>query len=137
MGSSTQKTENRSLRVIAELVSGIPREIAEERVNQLDKWGEQNHFDIHPTYLYVQNKAYPVNGTGQHPLLATPSSCRRLCEEHKQAGWTNWLDILVEEVSEVAEAACTLDAVEARKELIQVAAVCVAWIEAIDRGGAA
>jgi NTP pyrophosphatase (non-canonical NTP hydrolase) len=43
-----------------------------------------------------------------------------------------WYLILGEEVGEVAKA--TLDSVqELREELIQVAAVAVSWIEAIDR----
>lgn len=58
----------------------------------------------------------------------------------EQAHWTNaeWLPILVEEVGEVAHL-LTYDwagdiKVEMRKELVQVAAMACAWIDAIDYG---
>lgn len=48
-----------------------------------------------------------------------------------------WLPILVEEVGEVATEVANLDPghepVDLRKELVQVAAVTIAWIAAIDR----
>jgi NTP pyrophosphatase (non-canonical NTP hydrolase) len=40
-----------------------------------------------------------------------------------------WLAILMEEVGEVAKAVLTGDWDNGKKELIQVAAVCVAWLE--------
>ncbi len=42
-----------------------------------------------------------------------------------------WLAILVEEVGEVAEAMLDKDINEVEKELVQVAAVCVKWLEFI------
>lgn len=44
-----------------------------------------------------------------------------------------WNTILVEEVGEAAKETYEGDTVKLREELIQVAAVAVAWIEAIDR----
>jgi NTP pyrophosphatase (non-canonical NTP hydrolase) len=44
-----------------------------------------------------------------------------------------WLGILVEEVGEVSRAVIEGDERGRDKELVEVAAVCVAWIEAIDR----
>ena len=53
------------------------------------------------------------------------------------AGHRAWLPILVEEVGEVATEVANLDPghepVDLRKELVQVAAVTIAWIAAIDR----
>lgn len=47
----------------------------------------------------------------------------------------NWAAVLAEEVGEaLREVGKDRDAL--RKELIQVAAVCVAWVEAMDQGGA-
>ena len=43
------------------------------------------------------------------------------------------LAILVEEVGEVARAICDRDPEHMREELIQVAAVAVAWVEALSR----
>lgn len=57
----------------------------------------------------------------------------------EDATWDNpeWLPILMEEVGEVAHE-LTYDAVNPkanlRKELVQVAAMAIAWIEAIDDG---
>lgn len=57
--------------------------------------------------------------------------------------WTNpeWLPILVEEIGEVGHE-LTYDAgpdadtwMRLRKELVQVAAMAIAWIDAIDRAG--
>lgn len=47
----------------------------------------------------------------------------------------DWSRVLVEEVSEAVSAAGRGDAKHARQELIEVAAVALRWIEAIDRGG--
>ena len=43
------------------------------------------------------------------------------------------LAILVEEVGEVARAICDRDPEHMREELVQVAAVAVAWVEALTR----
>ena len=46
----------------------------------------------------------------------------------------DWAKVLVEEVSEAVSAAGRGDANHTREELIQVAAVAIRWIGAIDRG---
>ena len=55
---------------------------------------------------------------------------RKFCDVEHGAGRGTWQQILEEEVLEAY--ACASD-VELRAELVQVAAVAVAWIEAIDR----
>lgn len=88
--------------------------VAEERLNQIEKWGEQHHEDgtgasgwEHAANLW---KAYNDN------LVSL-------------RGDTDWTGILLEEVYEaLAEA----DVEKLRAELIQVAAVAVAWVEDID-----
>lgn len=45
-----------------------------------------------------------------------------------------WLAILEEEVGEAAEASLLRDNLGMRVELIQIAAVALAWVDAIDRG---
>jgi hypothetical protein len=96
-------------------------EVREEREEQDLKWGQQNHPDI-------------VTDT-------TPGNKRRhyakLAQRWKQENATRasdgclaWDGILFEEVYEaLAEA----DPAKLRAELVQVAAVAVAWVEAIDR----
>ncbi|HEX7993607.1 MAG TPA: hypothetical protein VF506_06760 [Streptosporangiaceae bacterium] len=89
-------------------------EIADERSRQDAKWGEQNHRD----------------GTGGPTLRRWAEQDRAICQEAFRKGVGTWRHILVEEVS---EALAEDDPAKLRVELIQVAAVAVAWIEAIDR----
>ena len=59
---------------------------------------------------------------------ATGQSC-------EQMPWTDplWLPVLVEEVGEVARALCDREAaVRVREELVQVAAMALAWADAIE-----
>lgn len=90
-------------------------EVYAERERQDAKWGEQNHPDGTATGMGEQRMA---------------DLARRLCDAAHKAGQGTWRHILDEEVREAfAEA----DPAKLRAELIQVAAVAVAWVEAIDR----
>jgi hypothetical protein len=108
-------------------------DISDERVRQDTKWGQQDHLD----------------GTGRHtqPLLAdTATGIADDDEAHYirdvlqgRTVWRfdgmadrvgTWGDILLEEVF---EAMAEDDPIKLRAELIQTAAVAVAWIESIDR----
>lgn len=102
----------------------VLEEIADERQRQDAKWGEQNHPD----------------GTGPeiHWGFAGPATwiakcARQQCQEEAREGATNWRSILTEEV---AEALAESDPAGLRAELVQIGAVAVAWIEAIDRRAA-
>jgi hypothetical protein len=93
-----------------------------ERLDQDEKWGEQNHPD----------------GTG--PSKDSPAStatfdlcvfyAKAECEAQARAGNLTWTSILLEEVY---EALTETDPEKLRKELVQVAAVATAWIENLDR----
>jgi hypothetical protein len=89
-------------------------EVDAERTRQDEKWGVQNHPD----------------GTGYSYLVTKANTARRDCDHEFAAGNGSWRLILREEFAEAL--ACT-DPAELRAELVQVAAVAVAWIEAIDR----
>lgn len=102
----------------------VLEEVSHERAAQDAKWGEQNH----------------PNGTGddRHLLcdVALPtygtlaSRARTVTDAHARQGNLTYADILMEEVGEgLAEG----DPRRLRAELIQVAAVAVAWVEKIDR----
>jgi hypothetical protein len=94
---------------------GVIDEVAAERQRQDDKWGEQHHPD-------------GVATTDVDRVAA--ETARRACEAAADNGSLTWRLILDEEVHEAfAEA----DPALLRAELIQVAAVAVAWVEAIDR----
>lgn len=93
-------------------------DVLAERIRQDEKWGEQNHPD----------------GTGQYPEALAADVARMACQNAAEGGHLDWLHILREEV---AEAFAEADPARLRTELIQVAAVAVAWAEAIDRRAAA
>lgn len=96
-------------------------EVEMERAAQDRKFGEQNWRD----------------GTGELFFQAEANRCRKACDAAYGAWKMNnastlmsWRHIMLEETFEaLAEA----DEAALRKELIQVAAVAVAWVEAIDR----
>lgn len=89
-------------------------EVRGERARQDEKWGEQNHPD----------------GTGSDLQRYLAEKDRDYCQRAFEVGLGTWRDVLEEEVSE-AFAESDPDAL--RAELLQVAAVAVAWVEAIDR----
>ncbi|MFJ2174366.1 NUDIX hydrolase [Streptomyces sp. NPDC087851] len=111
------------LRHIADQWGGLPEhqatrkvlaEIAGERRRQDDKFGVQNHPD----------------GTG---LSVYQHSARRYQDHAARAaasGTLAWRDVLLEEAH---EALAESDPARLRAELLQVAAVATAWVEAIDR----
>ena len=92
----------------------VLEQVSAERVRQDARWGEQNH----------------PNGTGLPSMQAAAERSRRVCEQNFQNGRGSWADILREEFH---EALAEDDPNRLRFELIQVAAVAVAWIEAIER----
>lgn len=101
-------------------------EIAVERHQQDLKWGEQNHPDLLPRKWTPENHARELG-------ILTASQAKFRCEGAKNAGEQNWGAILVEELAEAVEQAALKHKKELRAELVQCAAVVVAWIEAIDR----
>jgi hypothetical protein len=91
----------------------IGGEIAQERVRQVEKFGIQNHPD----------------GTSEDNAWMASFS-RDACDAATKAGCLTWLDILREETE---EAAAEENPEKLRVELLQIAAVAVAWIEDLDR----
>lgn len=89
-------------------------EVRAERGRQDARWGEQNHPDA----------------TGSSYYAHCAKVARRNCQAAALEGATGWDLILLEEVY---EALAEGDAAKLRAELLQVAAVAVAWVEAIDR----
>lgn len=107
-------------------------EIAAERARQDAKWGEQNHPDTFPRVPSAtrnERDRYAAKADWwkeENTRRASVLSERGAPSDSNSA----WDGILLEEVYEaLAEA----NPAKLRAELIQVAAVAVAWIEAIDR----
>lgn len=94
-------------------ITRVLEQVRGERYAQHVKWGEQNHPD----------------GTSM-AYAGHAAAFRSLCDRRHNDGTGTWLDILLEEVY---EAATESDPQALRTELVQVAAVAVAWVEAIDR----
>lgn len=93
-------------------------EVLAERIRQDDRWGEQNHPD----------------GTGVTPeQIKLAENAKAMCQQAFAEGRGDWAHVLFEEVREaLAESGLP----QLRAELVQIAAVAVAWIEAIDRRSA-
>jgi hypothetical protein len=113
--------------VIVPAYHRVLREVAGERQRQTEKWGEQNHPDGTGPDLRI------LRLTDVNLDLRTGAELsdifRRKCDRNLPHE-DNWRDILLEEVF---EALAEKDAAHLRAELIQVAAVAAAWVEAIDR----
>lgn len=105
----------------------VLEEVSHERGRQINKHGDQSHLpdgtgdDRH----LLRDVERPTYGT----LAYKARSHTDARSESKGDGSVTFADVLLEEVFEaVAES----DEIALRKELIQVAAVCVQWVQAID-----
>lgn len=107
----------------------ILQQVGQERARQDAKWGEQSHPDVSPAE------------TGQADWIlaeeAEADAARAVNEDNIETGNTNWKDILDEEIHEAYVEAHKGDQLALRNELIQSAAVALAWVEDIDRREAA
>lgn len=105
-------------------------EVFNERLRQFEKWGEQNHPDVYPD-LKDCGGGYICSSMG----LPKAEKVREAYAKAEAEGGMNWLLILLEELCEAAEETgdSHRDPTHLRKELVQVAAVAVAWVESLDR----
>lgn len=97
--------------------------MSRERV-LLDLWRERDR----------QEEKFPAqelpDGTGQPGDYELAVAARFSCDRAVEAGTVSWRHVLKEEVR---EALAERDPDALRAELVQVAAVAVRWVEAIDR----
>ncbi len=101
-------------------IDRIAEEIAAERRRQVTLWGRQDHPGVGPA--------------GTAPFVAVLRRWRAVNDARMVSGAHSWDAILLEEVF---EALVETDPSRRRAELVQVAAVAAAEIEAIDRRAAA
>lgn len=92
-------------------------EVFNQLERQVDKWGIQDHDDG------TQEEGIDWELMAQY--------AKENCEEARDEGRLTWSLIIDEEIAEALAEAPGSD--ELRTELIQVAAVAIAWIENIDR----
>jgi hypothetical protein len=102
---------------MSDQIHSIVAEIADERVRQVERWGQQDH----PSFLnHPSPREY-----GKHA-----DRWKAINDARVEKGTLSWDGILLEEVY---EALAEEDPIARRAELVQVAAVAAAEIEAIDR----
>lgn len=102
-------------------------------------WDERDRQDL----KWGPNQAHPFIALGvsgprmtEFYDLPTVDMAKERCDRRHKNGIGTWVDILIEEVCEAVDAFAQASPAEARVELVQVAAVAVAIVEAIDRDGA-
>lgn len=101
-------------------LAGVLDEIAAERLAQDAQWGEQNHPDGTAGDAVLLGRSFAAYAT----------VIRQACKDAAARGEVTWALI---DLEENFEALAESDPARLRAELIQSAAVKVAWIEAIDR----
>lgn len=115
-----------------DLTSVVLSDIAAERARQDAKWGEQNHPD--GTGPGTATEAFGITMPyTRFDFWSFPELCehfREFCQANFAQQRGTWADVLLEEVF---EALAEDDPALLRAELVQVAAVAAAWVEAIDR----
>lgn len=95
----------------------ILAEVLAERVRQHRLWGDQSHLPMGTSDAYREQA----------------EDARYYCERATDLGTLTFWHILAEEVAEVR---CETDPARLRTELIQVMAVCLQMVQAIDKKAA-
>ena len=110
-------------------MENILQEIRTERQRQDAKWGIQNKPCLDPVLPYREGGCTPQRMCEEYEI-PTEERAKYMCDTAANNKTLTYAHIAIEELSEVVS---TFDVIERRKELIQLAAVCVAWLEKIDR----
>lgn len=106
----------------------VLQDIAEERLRQVEKWGPQSHPDGTGPDLRILRRTDINLDLRTGTELANIMRAR--CDgEADDPATDTWVNILLEESF---ESFAEVDLKRLRKELIQTAAVAVAWVEDID-----
>jgi hypothetical protein len=104
----------------------VLKEIQQERERQDAKWGEQNHADGTGAQHFFLGKGLGAPAT----FAYLRDRATWITDSNATVGRITYADIFLEEVF---EAMAEDDQDRLREELVQTAAVAVAWIEKIDR----
>lgn len=108
------------------------REVACERGRQYEKWGTQAHPDVDVWISglpAVQARRYAAQFYG----VPTADAAKAETDAAARAGQCSWSHIAVEELCELLDAAAVGDLAGVRTEALQLAAVCVQWVQDVDR----
>lgn len=107
---------------ISDIEENILRDVLTERQRQFDLWGDQDHPSV-----CKSDENRPIT---EIYGLPTAAEAREDVEVSRELGYLSWAGIATEELSEVVEARTEE---ERREELVQLTALLIGWIEAIDR----
>lgn len=109
-------------------------DVCAERLRQDAKWGEQNHPSVDRVLMEREGGCDPHRMAEEYEI-PTADRARFVCDTMAKRGDCTFAHIAVEELAEAVEAAVQYgqDSPELRNELVQCAAVFVAWIERVDR----
>lgn len=108
-----------------QLMTRVLKDIQEERARQLTKWGIQHR----PQLITVPLKDYHHRKAEELLAKALCDFAERQGVQPGHTGGASWEHIINEEL---AEACLAQSKDERRAELVQCAAVIVAWIEDLD-----
>jgi hypothetical protein len=103
-----------------------------ERLRQDKKWGEQNHPDVDPV-LTGRKGGCDAQRMAEEYEMPTANRAKFMCQIAAHRKQCTWAHIALEELAEAVAAATDEGEIALRAEVIQLAAVCVQWAEAIDR----
>lgn len=106
----------------------IINDIINERLRQDKKWGVQHWPSLNQILMNREGGCTPERMC-EHYEIPSEERAKFLCENAFKTGEGTWTNIIVEELS---EAVCSENDELRRKELVQLAACVVAWIEDID-----
>lgn len=104
-------------------------EVQLERERQDAKWGEQTHPCLDLTLLTRKGGCTPERMCENYEIPTEPRA-KFMCENAFKKSQGTYAHIALEEFS---EAVSEFDPLKRRQEIIQLAAVCVAWVESLDR----
>src|SRR4051812_5124597 len=111
--------------------SDVLSEVQAERARQDVKWGEQNHPDVDQVLMTRPGGCSPRRMAEEYEIPTAPRA-KFTTDTAASRGECTWTAIAVEELAEAVEAFALGDTAAGRTELVQLAAVCVQWVQAID-----
>jgi len=101
------------------------RDVLRERVRQLQKWGDQSHLSVP---WEVPGRAISAKMDERFVAREFERAAKEDCDREFKAGRGTWWHIAHEELCEVLAA----NPEDRREELVQLTAVCLAWLEDLD-----
>lgn len=132
---TTHGIEEGGNRYIHNIEAAAYDRVRAERRRQIAKWGRGDHPNVCPVLSGRPGGATPQR-YAEDLEIPTADRARFILHRAAETSRLSWTHILVEELAEAVEAAAVGERRHLQEELAQVAAVAVAWLEALEvRGG--